>query len=74
MKHRGVDFVAPNLDTAVWLHQSAPLGEWLLIDHESPVAADGLIGVSGRVWDSRGGLIASGGAQLYAIPTSDDLG
>ena len=68
MKHRGVDFVAPNLDTAVWFHQPATDSEWLLIDHGSPVAGDGLIGVNGRIWDIEGHLLASGGAQLYCIP------
>ena len=68
MKHRGVDFVAPNLDTAVWFHRPPAASGWLLVDHESPVAGGGLIGVSGRVWDEEGNLVASGGAQLYSIP------
>jgi acyl-CoA thioesterase len=61
--------VAPNLDTAVWFHHPASKSEWLLVDHESPVAGDGLIGVNGRVWDATGRLLASGGAQLLCIPT-----
>ena len=68
MKHRGADYVAPNLDTAVWFHHPPAASEWLLVDHESPTAAEGLIGVNGRVWDVEGRLIASGGAQLYCIP------
>jgi acyl-CoA thioesterase len=68
MKHRGADFVAPNLDTAVWFHRALSASEWLLVDHRSPVAGDGLIGVNGRVWDIEGNLVASGGAQLYSIP------
>jgi acyl-CoA thioesterase len=68
MKHRGADFVAPNLDTAVWFHRPRSASEWLLVDHHSPVASDGLIGVGGRVWDADGNLVASGGAQLYSIP------
>ena len=68
MKHRGVDFVAPNLDTAAWFHRPATAAEWLLVDHQSPVAGDGLIGVSGRVWDEERNLLASGGAQLYSVP------
>jgi acyl-CoA thioesterase II len=68
MKHRGADFVAPNLDTAVWFHRARSPSEWLLVDHQSPVAGDGLIGVNGRVWDAEGNLVASGGAQLYSIP------
>jgi len=69
-KHRGVDYVAPNLDTAVWFHRPAPRSEWLLIDHECPVAGDGLLGVSGRVWEADGRLLASGGAHLLCIPSS----
>ncbi len=69
-KTRGVDFVAPNLDTAVWFHQSAAESEWLLVDHENPVAGDGLLGVNGRIWDTDGRLLATGGAQLYCIPRS----
>jgi acyl-CoA thioesterase len=41
--------------------------EWLLIDHECPVAGDGLLGVSGRVWDASGRLLSTGGAQLCCI-------
>jgi acyl-CoA thioesterase len=67
-KHRGADFVAPNLDTAVWFHRPPAESEWLLVDHESPVAGDGLLGVNGRIWDTEGRLVASGGAQLYCIP------
>lgn len=61
-------FVAPNLDTAVWFHRPPAASGWLLVDHESPVAGGGLIGVSGRVWDEERNLVASGGAQLYSIP------
>ncbi len=68
MKHRGADYVAPNLDTAVWFHQPMTDSEWLLVDHEAPVAGDGLIGVNGRIWDTQGRLLAGGGAQLYCIP------
>jgi acyl-CoA thioesterase len=74
MKHRGADYVAPNLDTAVWFHRPPTAAEWLLVDHEAPVAGDGLIGVSGRVWDEEGNLIASGGAQLYSIPRARAVG
>jgi acyl-CoA thioesterase len=69
MKYGGADYVAPNLDTAVWFHRSAVESEWLLVDHESPVADDGLIGVGGRIWDTQGRLIATGGAQLYCMPS-----
>jgi acyl-CoA thioesterase len=60
--------VAPNLDTSVWFHRSATASEWLLVDHECQVADDGLLGVSGRIWDAGGNLLATGSAQLCLIP------
>jgi acyl-CoA thioesterase len=67
-KYRGADFIAPNLDTYVSFHQPTAESEWLLIDHESPIAADGLLGVRGRVWGTGGRLLASGSAQLCCVP------
>ena len=67
-KYRGADYVAPNLDTGVWFHRISAASEWLLVDHECPVADDGLLGVSGRVWDTAGRLLATGSAQLCCIP------
>ena len=67
-KHRGADYIAPNLDTYVNFHRPTAESEWLLIDHECPVAADGLLGVRGRVWDAGGRLMASGAAQLCCTP------
>jgi acyl-CoA thioesterase II len=67
-KYRGARYVAPNLDTYVCFHRPTARSEWLLVDHECPVAEDGLLGVSGRVWDGTGKLVASGSAQLYCIP------
>jgi acyl-CoA thioesterase-2 len=65
--YRSWKYLAPNLDTSAWFHRPAPGCEWLLIDHECTVAADGLMGVSGRVWDTDGRLLASGSAQLCCI-------
>jgi acyl-CoA thioesterase len=70
-KHRGVDYIAPNLDTYVGFHQFPAQSEWLLVDHECPIATGGLLGVSGRVWDVDGGLVASGSGQLCCIPKPD---
>ena len=67
-KYKGADYTAPNLDIDVCFHQLATGREWLLVDHECPVAGDGLLGVNGRVWDSTGRLLASGSAQLCCIP------
>ncbi len=70
-RYRSLEYLAPNLDTSVWLHRFNPACEWLLIEHECTVAAHGLMGVSGRVWDTEGGLLASGGAQLCCISGRD---
>lgn len=66
---RRVKYIAPNLDTSVWFHQFSPRSEWLLIDHDCPVAARGLMGVSGKVWDVDGRLLATGSAHLCCLPT-----
>lgn len=66
-RYRSWDYLAPNLDTSLWLHQFNPACEWLLVDHECAVAANGLMGVSGRIWDAEGALLATGAAQLCCI-------
>jgi acyl-CoA thioesterase len=71
-KYRGADYIAPNLDIGVSFHRFATRSEWLLVDHECPVAEEGLLGVSGRVWDAEGRLLASGSAQLCCIPLGKD--
>ena len=71
-KYKGVDYTAPNLDTDVCFHQFTTKSEWLLVDHECPIATDGLLGVNGRVWDVDGRLLASGSAQLCCIPGGMD--
>jgi acyl-CoA thioesterase len=63
------DFIAPNLDVTAWFHDFAPTSQWLLIEQESPVAAQGLIGVGGKVWGQNGRLLATGGAQLFCLQT-----
>jgi acyl-CoA thioesterase II len=67
-KYRSWEYLAPSLDTSVWFHQFNPRCEWLLIDHECIVADHGLMGVSGRVWDTDGSLLATGSAQLCCVP------
>jgi acyl-CoA thioesterase II len=63
------EYVAPNLDTSVWFHQFNPQSEWLLIEHDCPIAKHGLMGVSGKVWDIDGKLLATGSAHLCCLPT-----
>lgn len=67
-RYRSWEYLAPNLDTAVWLHQFSPTSEWLLVDHECTVAEHGLMGVSGKIWSADGRLLASGSAQLCCVP------
>jgi acyl-CoA thioesterase-2 len=66
-RYRSLDYLAPNLDTSLWLHRFNPTCEWLLVDHECTVAEHGLMGVSGRIWDTGGALLATGEAQLCCI-------
>ncbi len=66
-KYRGVDYVAPNLDTYVCFHRRGAQSEWLLVDHECHLACDGLLGVNGRIWDTAGRLVSTGSAQLCCI-------
>jgi acyl-CoA thioesterase II len=67
-RYRSWDYLAPNLDTSIWLHQFNPDCQWLLIDHQCTVAMHGLIGVSGNIWDTGGRLLATGSAQLCCVP------
>jgi len=57
--------LAPNLDLHVQFHRFAQDAEWLLIDAEAPVAREGLIGTTLKLWDESGALIASGGSTLF---------
>jgi acyl-CoA thioesterase II len=66
--HPESSFTAPNLDVSAWFHREATGSEWLLADHRCDVAESGLMGTHGRVWDRRGRLVATGGAQLLCVP------
>jgi acyl-CoA thioesterase II len=61
-------FQGPNLDVTAWFHRGYPDGEWLLADHDSPVAEGGLMGTNARIWSRDGRLLASGGTQLLCVP------
>jgi acyl-CoA thioesterase II len=67
---RDSGFQAPSLDVTAWFHALAPDCEWLLADCESPIAGRGLVGANGRVWARDGRLLATGGAQLFCVPTA----
>lgn len=67
------EYYAPSLDLHVVFHRLCPSDEWLLGDGYAPVAADGVMGYDGRVWNERGELLASGGGQLLCRPLPDHL-
>ena len=73
-QYQGADYTAPNLDISVNFHRSAAESEWLLGDHECPIADDGLLGVSGRVWNEGGRLLATGVAALLHPASERGLG
>jgi acyl-CoA thioesterase-2 len=56
-------FIAPSLDLYVAFQQCATNDQWLLLDGYSPVADDGLLSWTGRVWNLERQLVASGGGQ-----------
>jgi acyl-CoA thioesterase-2 len=60
----GPEWVAPSLDLSVAFHDPQPDEPWLLVEGTAPVARDGLIGWTGRLWSRSGHLVASGGGQL----------
>ena len=62
---------APNLDVVAFFHQSAKDSEWLLCEQLCQIGAGGLLGPSARIFSRDGRLVASGGAQLMCIPSSD---
>lgn len=67
----GHGFYAPSLDLYVSFNDPQPASEWLLVDGHGPVARDGLMAWTGRLWSEGGRLVASGGGQLLCrrMPT-----
>ncbi len=61
-------YIAPNLDVSASFHGGSPTDDWLLCDSEAPVARNGIIGCSGRVWSPSGRLLASGNSSLFCRP------
>jgi acyl-CoA thioesterase-2 len=66
--HAEPTVMAPTVDLSVRFHQPAHEDEWLLAEATSPVAAGGLVSASGRVWNRRGRLLASGGQTMLCRP------
>ncbi|MEY2432191.1 MAG: acyl-CoA thioesterase [Acidimicrobiaceae bacterium] len=65
--HRQHNLYAPSLDLYVAFHRR-PTSDWLLLDGYSAVGYGGLLGWTGRLWDTDRKLIASGGGQLLCRP------
>jgi acyl-CoA thioesterase II len=63
-----LDYVAPSLDLTCQFHRPAPASEWLLVEARSPLAADGLVAGTSRVWDEAGRLVASGSQMMLCRP------
>lgn len=57
-------FIAPSLDLYVAFNDPQPASEWLLTDGHGPLARDGLMAWTGRLWSDTGHLVASGGGQM----------
>lgn len=64
-----IGFMAPTLDVNVQFHRSEPSSEWLLVEGAAPVAEDGLIGFSSKVWSQDRRLLASAAGQMLCRPT-----
>lgn len=56
-------FYAPTLDLQASLLGLAPDEPWLLVEGTSPVAADGLMAFTSRIWTRSGRLVVTGGGQ-----------
>jgi acyl-CoA thioesterase-2 len=61
--------VAVTVDLSARFHRATD-DEWLLVEVVSPVAADGLVAATGRVWDRSGALLASGDQTMLCRPSS----
>lgn len=61
-------YYAPSIDVTARFHAIAPESPWLLVDGRSPVARDGLVASSVRVWSGDGRLLADGGQQMLCRP------
>jgi acyl-CoA thioesterase-2 len=64
-----IGFIAPTLDVNAQFHRAAPASAWLLVEGTAPVAEDGLIGFSSRVWSAERALLASASGHMLCRPT-----
>jgi len=61
-------YLAPNLDLTVQYHCFAPDAEWILADGAVPLAQDGMVGCSARLWTEDGRLLATGTSRHVCRP------
>jgi acyl-CoA thioesterase len=61
-------WLTPNLDLTVQFHDFAPEADWILSDGTVPLAADGLVGCTSRLWTEDGRLLASGTSNHICRP------
>jgi acyl-CoA thioesterase II len=61
-------YIAPSLDLSAVFHQVDDVSDWLLLDGHSPVARDGIVGGTGRVWSEDGTLLCSGVQSMLCRP------
>jgi acyl-CoA thioesterase len=67
--YRGqLQYLAPSLDLSVSFHHLDPAAEWLLVDAHAPLARDGLVAGTAKVWSPSGALLASGSQQMLCKP------
>jgi acyl-CoA thioesterase len=61
-------WLTPNLDLTVQFHGFAPGTAWMLADGTVPLAQDGLLGCTSRLWSEDGRLLASGTSKHLCRP------
>jgi len=61
-------YLTPNLDLTVQFHAFAPEADWMLADGVVPLAQDGLLGSSSRLWTEDGRLLATGTSKHLCRP------
>jgi acyl-CoA thioesterase len=61
-------WLTPNLDLTVQFHAFAPGSEWMLADGTVPLARDGLLGCTSRLWSEDGRLVATGTSKHLCRP------
>jgi acyl-CoA thioesterase len=61
-------YLTPNLDLTVQFHAFAPGSSWMLADGVVPLAQDGLLGCTSRLWSEDGRLLATGTSKHLCRP------